>query len=128
MYCMSSYVEVCTCKLTPLQSTPLGTDMSQPCMTPWRWVFCIQYYSTKGQFTFGACFTLKYLLMSQKGRHTFVRFYFTCVFLPNFQVNYCKRPKISDTRKFAVISLKVQQDGFSLEQCIQKIQRELQTV
>ena len=26
-----------------------------------------------------------------------------------------KNPKISDTRKFAVISLKVEQNGFSLE-------------
>ena len=29
--------------------------------------------------------------------------------------DYCKHPKISDTRKFAVITLKVEQDGFSLE-------------
>ena len=29
--------------------------------------------------------------------------------------NYCKNPKISDTRKLAVIILKVEQDGFSLE-------------
>ena len=29
--------------------------------------------------------------------------------------SYCKNPKISDTRKFAVITLKVVQDGFSLE-------------
>ena len=29
--------------------------------------------------------------------------------------NYHKIPKISDTRKFAVIILKVEQDGFSLE-------------
>ena len=28
---------------------------------------------------------------------------------------YHKNPKISDTRKFAVIILKVEQDGFSLE-------------
>ena len=28
---------------------------------------------------------------------------------------YRKDPKISDTRKFAVITLKVEQDGFSLE-------------
>ena len=40
----------------------------------------------------------------------------------------CKNPKISDTRKFAVITLKVEQDGFSLEQCTQKMQPELQTV
>ena len=39
-----------------------------------------------------------------------------------------KNPKISDTRIFAVITLKVEQDGFSLEYCIQKMQRELQTV
>ena len=30
-------------------------------------------------------------------------------------IQYCKNPKISDTRKFAVITLKVEQDGFSLE-------------
>ena len=41
---------------------------------------------------------------------------------------YRKIPKISDTRKFAVITLKVKQDGLSLEYCIQKMQRELQTV
>ena len=41
---------------------------------------------------------------------------------------YRKIPTISDTRKFAVITLKVEQDGFSLEKCIQKMQRELQTV
>ena len=28
---------------------------------------------------------------------------------------YRKNPKILDTRKFAVITLKVEQDGFSLE-------------
>ena len=28
---------------------------------------------------------------------------------------YRKNPKISDTRKFAVITLKVEQEGFSLE-------------
>ena len=28
---------------------------------------------------------------------------------------YHKNPKISDTQKFAVITLKVEQDGFSLE-------------
>ena len=28
---------------------------------------------------------------------------------------YRKSPKISDTRKFAVITLKIEQDGFSLE-------------
>ena len=31
------------------------------------------------------------------------------------QLEYHKTPKISDTRKFAVITLKVDQDGFSLE-------------
>ena len=41
---------------------------------------------------------------------------------------YRKNPKILDSRKFAVITLKGEQDGFSLEQCIQKMQRELQTV
>ena len=30
-------------------------------------------------------------------------------------MSYRKNPKISDTRKFAVITLKVEQDGFSLE-------------
>ena len=39
-----------------------------------------------------------------------------------------KNPKISDTRKFIVITLKVEQDGVSLEQCIQKMLMELQTV
>ena len=32
-----------------------------------------------------------------------------------FNKSYRKNPKISDTRKFAVITLKVEQDGFSLE-------------
>ena len=32
-----------------------------------------------------------------------------------FCSDYHKNPKISDTRKFAVITLKVEQDGFSLE-------------
>ena len=44
---------------------------------------------------------------------------------------YRKNPKIADTRKFAVITLitlKVEQDGFSLKLCIQKMQRKLQTV
>ena len=43
------------------------------------------------------------------------------------QQAYRKNPKILDTQTFAVITLKVQQDDFSLEQCIQKMQRELQT-
>ena len=43
-------------------------------------------------------------------------------------VDYCKIPKISDTQKFAAITIKVEQDGFTLEQCIQTMQRELQTV
>ena len=30
-------------------------------------------------------------------------------------MQYCKNPKIPDTRKFAVITLQVEQDGFSLE-------------
>ena len=30
-------------------------------------------------------------------------------------LNYRKTPKISDTRTFAVITLKVEKDGFSLE-------------
>ena len=32
------------------------------------------------------------------------------------------------TRKFIVITLKVEQDGIYLEYCMQKMQRELQTV
>ena len=44
------------------------------------------------------------------------------------RTQYCKTPKILDTRKFAVITLKVEQDGFSLELCIQMMQPELQTV
>ena len=32
-----------------------------------------------------------------------------------FLYMYRKNPKISDTRKFVVITLKVEQDGFSLE-------------
>ena len=35
---------------------------------------------------------------------------------------------IRTPKKFVVITLKVEQDGFSLEKCIQKMQRELQTV
>ena len=31
------------------------------------------------------------------------------------KTKYCKNSKISDTWKFAVINLKVEQDGFSLE-------------
>ena len=30
-------------------------------------------------------------------------------------IPYCKNPKISDTRKFAVITLKFEQDGFTEE-------------
>ena len=41
---------------------------------------------------------------------------------------YHKTPKNLDTRKFAVITLKVEQDGFTLGLCIQKMQRKLQTV
>ena len=47
---------------------------------------------------------------------------------PLYKWAYSKSPKISDTRKFAVITLKVEQDGFSLEKCIQKMLRKLQTV
>ena len=43
-----------------------------------------------------------------------------------FDMSYRKNPWISDTRKYAVITLKVEKDGFSLS--IQKMQRELQTV
>ena len=32
-----------------------------------------------------------------------------------FTVQYRKNPKISEAQKFAVITLKVEQDGFSLE-------------
>ena len=41
-------------------------------------------------------------------------------------LDYRKNPKISDTRKFAVITLKLEQNGFSLEYGIQKMQREWQ--
>ena len=41
---------------------------------------------------------------------------------------YSKTPKNSNTQKFAVITLKVEQGGFTLEKCVQKMQRELQTV
>ena len=34
---------------------------------------------------------------------------------PIVLVDYRKTPKIWDTRKFAIITLKVEQDGFSLE-------------
>ena len=47
---------------------------------------------------------------------------------PKHCCNYRKNPKISDTRKFIVITLKVEQDGVSLEYCTQKMQPELQTV
>ena len=46
----------------------------------------------------------------------------------NAKPKYCKIPKISDTRKLADMTLKVEQGDFTLEECIQKIQRELQTV
>ena len=46
----------------------------------------------------------------------------------NDQSSYRKNPKSSDTWKFAVITQKFEQDGFFLEWCIQKMQRELQTV
>ena len=42
--------------------------------------------------------------------------------------SYRKNPKISDTLKFAVITLNFEQDGFTKELCSQKMQRELQTV
>ena len=48
--------------------------------------------------------------------------------LDHIWLYYRKNPKISDTQKFAVIPLKVEQDGFSLEKCTQKMQPELQTV
>ena len=41
---------------------------------------------------------------------------------------YRKIPKNSDTRKIAVINLKVEQGGFTSEICIQMMQREFQTV
>ena len=43
-------------------------------------------------------------------------------------ITYRKNPKILDTQKFIVITLKVEQDGISIEKSIQKMQRELQTV
>ena len=42
--------------------------------------------------------------------------------------DYRKIPKTSDNRKIAVITLKFEQDGFTIEWCIQKMQTELQTV
>ena len=35
-----------------------------------------------------------------------------------------KKTKISDTPKFAVVTLKVEKGGFTLEKCVQKMQRE----
>ena len=56
-------------------------------------------------------------------------FWFPSTILPKcYTWLYCKNPKVSDTQKFAVITLKVEKDGFILEQCIQNLQRELQTV
>ena len=42
--------------------------------------------------------------------------------------SYRKTPENLDTWKFAVITLKLEQGDFTLEKCIQKMQRELQTV
>ena len=42
-----------------------------------------------------------------------------------FTVNFLH---IGTPKKFVVITLEVEQDGVSLEYCIQKMQRELQTV
>ena len=42
---------------------------------------------------------------------------------------YRKTPKkIKTPKKFAVITLKFEQGGFTIEQCVQKIQTEWQTV
>ena len=41
---------------------------------------------------------------------------------------YRKNPKYSVPQKFAVITLKFEQDGFTKEYCTQKMQPELQTV
>ena len=65
--------------------------------------------------------TLILLVLSCRGSHNHSQ---NCVKF----VSYCKNLKISDTRKFIVITLKVEEDGVSLEQCIQKMKRELQTV
>ena len=57
----------------------------------------------------------------------YVRFYNTC-YIVDHSNNTGKFPKYSDTQKFVVITLKVEKDGVSLGLCIQKMQRELQTV
>ena len=44
------------------------------------------------------------------------------------QKSYCKTPKNLDTKTFAVITLNFKQDGFTVEGCVQKMQRELQSV
>ena len=36
------------------------------------------------------------------------------------KINYCKNPKIRTPEKFAVITLNFEQDGFTIEYCIQK--------
>ena len=45
----------------------------------------------------------------------------------SFNSNH-KTPKTSDTQKTAVLILKFEQCSSALESCIQKMQRELQTV
>ena len=42
--------------------------------------------------------------------------------------DYRKTPKNSNTQKFAVITLKVEQGGFTLEKCEQKMRRVWQKV
>ena len=41
---------------------------------------------------------------------------------------YRKSPKMSDIRQTAVIILKFEQDGFTIQLCVQKMQLEWQTV
>ena len=45
----------------------------------------------------------------------FPKYTFSSMWLLFFLGIYRNNPKISDTQKFAVITLKVEQDGFSLE-------------
>ena len=46
----------------------------------------------------------------------------------NEMLNYRQNPNYSDIQKFAVITLKFEQDGFTKESCTQKMQLELQIV
>ena len=42
--------------------------------------------------------------------------------------DYCKTPKNSDTKKLAVIILKFEQCGFTIEKYVQEMQTKWQTV